>query len=137
MASEPHTSWLRFSLHELVCVAWLLGLVHTGWGCLTDAGKPAFMSCAKTSSPRASGGRPPQALTLSIGARFITRNPFLGKCQQSPRRFCECWAHLGYGPVPEPTSKKTLCHTHPVSVTINISSNSNSSQNLLSEIYTS
>ena len=60
-------------------------------------------------------GSSPQALTHFRESRFITwhlKCSFLGECWRDPKYFWSCQACLGYGPVPGPTLKKALCHTH-------------------------
>ena len=67
---------------------------------------PAFASGRYSSSLK---GPSLQALTLLLGARFITwrqRRPFLRGCRRSPKHFGECRAYLGYSPAPGPTLKK-------------------------------
>ena len=89
---------LCFLLYESVCVAWFL----------------VFITSVKAAWHRYSSSCSHQALTLSVGARFIIwhhRQPFLEECRQGLRHFWECRACLGYSTASRLTLKKALCHT--------------------------
>ena len=83
----------------------LMGYTSAGHGV---SGTDLVWCVSTLDIPRASVGRPHQALNLLGEVRFISwpqKHPFLGECRRGHKHFWECRANLSYGFALGPTLK--------------------------------